>query len=148
MWAKQLKFPPLLIAAKKLPPDIDSRSVFCNSELSLSDIDVYGFDYDYTLARYNQSVEKFIHDSAKKILVEDMKVTGKRRKTLLLLGFFLLLRLLKMMMEEIAAASIIAGSTLCTAPVAAAVSAVVSPSIAAIRYCYCWCCCSLQPLLL
>ncbi len=48
--------------------------MFCNSELSLSDIDVYGFDYDYTLARYNQSVEKFIHDSAKKILVEDMKV--------------------------------------------------------------------------
>ncbi len=62
--------------------------MFCNSELSLSDIDVYGFDYDYTLARYNQSVEKFIHDSAKKILVEDMKVTGKRRKTLLLVVFF------------------------------------------------------------
>ncbi len=63
----------LLIAAKKPPPDIDSRSVFSNSKLSLSNIDVYGFDYDYTLARYKTSVEHYIHDSAKQILVQDLK---------------------------------------------------------------------------
>ena len=40
------------LQTKRLPPDIDGRSVFANTELDLSRIDVYGFDYDYTLARY------------------------------------------------------------------------------------------------
>ncbi len=62
-----------LFLAKKSPPDIDARSVFSNSQLALGDIDVYGFDYDYTLARYRMSVERYIHDSAKQILVEDLK---------------------------------------------------------------------------
>ncbi len=61
-------------AGKKLPPDINSRTVFANSQLDLANIDVYGFDYDYTLASYKTSVEAFIHDSAKQILVEDMMV--------------------------------------------------------------------------
>ncbi|KRZ74879.1 5'-nucleotidase domain-containing protein 3 [Trichinella papuae] len=37
---KALKYP--------LPPPIDNRMVFVNNELDLSEIDVYGFDYDYT----------------------------------------------------------------------------------------------------
>ena len=63
-------------ADKKLPPDIDSRAVFANAQLDLIDIDVYGFDYDYTLASYKTSVEDFIHDAAKNVLVTDMKVSS------------------------------------------------------------------------
>ena len=48
--------------------------VFANAELNLSNIDIYGFDYDYTLASYKSAVETYIHDSAKQVLVEDMKV--------------------------------------------------------------------------
>ena len=64
------------ISDKKLPPDIDPRAVFANAQLDMSDIDVYGFDYDYTLASYKTRVEDFIHDSAKTVLVDDMKVGG------------------------------------------------------------------------
>ncbi len=34
---------------------------------------VYGFDYDYTLASYKQCVEEFIYAEAKKALVEKLK---------------------------------------------------------------------------
>ena len=47
--------------------------MFANAQLDLSQIDVYGFDYDYTLAMYKTSVEHFIHDTAKQVLVEDLK---------------------------------------------------------------------------
>ena len=62
-----------------MPPDIDPKAVFANAQLDLSEIDVYGFDYDYTLARYNQQLEEFIHDKAKQILVEEKKVGSSKR---------------------------------------------------------------------
>jgi hypothetical protein len=36
---------------QKLPPNIDANAVFCNDQISLAEVDVYGFDYDYTLGR-------------------------------------------------------------------------------------------------
>ena len=48
--------------------------VFANAELNLSNIDIYGFDYDYTLASYKTTVEKYIHDVARQALVENFKV--------------------------------------------------------------------------
>ena len=58
---------------KKLPQDVNKRGIFANDELSMNDIDVYGYDYDYTLAAYKKAtVEKMIHSLAKKALVNDL----------------------------------------------------------------------------
>ena len=58
------------LRSKKLPPDIECFGVFCNNETDLSNVDVYGFDYDYTLAAYKTGVEYLIHDIAKELLVK------------------------------------------------------------------------------
>ncbi|XP_064086629.1 5'-nucleotidase domain-containing protein 3-like isoform X1 [Macrobrachium nipponense] len=55
--------------SKKLPDNVNPRSVFANNELDLRDIEVYGFDYDYTLANYESSVEHLIYDLGKKVLI-------------------------------------------------------------------------------
>jgi len=41
-------------------PELASSGVFTNTELRLSDIDVFGFDYDYTLAPYTTSLDEMI----------------------------------------------------------------------------------------
>ena len=58
---------------KRLPTNIDKNGVFANDELDLNRIEVYGFDYDYTLATYKESVEHFIHQEAKSVLVDELK---------------------------------------------------------------------------
>ncbi|KAG0721009.1 5'-nucleotidase domain-containing protein 2 [Chionoecetes opilio] len=55
--------------SKKMPENVNLRSVFGNNELDLRDIDVYGFDYDYTLAHYSVAVENLIYDLGKNVLV-------------------------------------------------------------------------------
>ena len=57
------------LKSKKLPPDVDIGGVFCNDRLDLGEVDVYGFDYDYTLASYKKQVEYLIHDIAQQHLV-------------------------------------------------------------------------------
>lgn len=57
------------LQAKKPPPDIDKAGVFCNDRIDLSEVEVYGYDYDYTLASYKKGVEYLIHDIAKHHLV-------------------------------------------------------------------------------
>lgn len=52
---------------------INPRGVFCNNEIDLSDIQVYGFDYDYTLAYYNQSLYRLIFNLARNLLVDTYK---------------------------------------------------------------------------
>lgn len=61
------------LKSKRLPDSADPRGVFANDEIDLSDIEVYGFDYDYTLAMYKTSVEELIHDIAKNIMVDELK---------------------------------------------------------------------------
>ena len=60
--------------AKNLPDSSNPRGVFANDEIDLQEIEVYGFDYDYTLARYKTSVEELIHDVAKNTMVDELKV--------------------------------------------------------------------------
>ena len=48
--------------------------VFVNNELNLADIKVYGFDYDFTLARYNKGVQQIIYDACIKYLVTEKQV--------------------------------------------------------------------------
>ena len=57
------------LGCKKLPSDIDPLAVFCNNHIDLREVEVYGFDYDYTLASYKKSVEYLIHDFARECLV-------------------------------------------------------------------------------
>jgi len=62
------------IADQKLPEDVNKLGIFANDELSLGEIDVYGYDYDYTLAAYKKAtVEKMIHSLAKKALVNELQ---------------------------------------------------------------------------
>jgi HAD superfamily 5'-nucleotidase-like hydrolase len=46
--------------------------VFTNSEISLKHVDVYGFDFDYTLLQYTPEVHKLIYAMARKRLVEKL----------------------------------------------------------------------------
>ena len=58
------------LRCKKLPPDIETFGVFCNDRIDMGEVEVYGFDYDYTLASYKKGVEYLIHDIAKEHLVK------------------------------------------------------------------------------
>lgn len=59
------------LRCKALPPDVDPRAIFCNNDFNLGEVEMYGFDYDYTLASYKKEVEFLIHDEAQKKLVEE-----------------------------------------------------------------------------
>ncbi|XP_019737404.1 5'-nucleotidase domain-containing protein 3 isoform X2 [Hippocampus comes] len=48
---------------------VDPDSIFANNEMSLRDTEVYGFDYDYTLAFYSSHLHTLIFDIARDILI-------------------------------------------------------------------------------
>jgi HAD superfamily 5'-nucleotidase-like hydrolase len=52
---------------------VNPKGVFCNNEIDLKDIQVYGFDYDYTLAYYNVHLYNLIFNLARDILIEQFK---------------------------------------------------------------------------
>lgn len=45
-----------------------------NKNLSLDNIQVYGFDYDYTLAHYSANLQSLIYDLAKEHLVNEVSL--------------------------------------------------------------------------
>lgn len=51
------------------PTVVDEQAVFANNELGMRHIDVYGFDYDYTLASYSTALHFLIYDLAVKELI-------------------------------------------------------------------------------
>lgn len=62
-----------------LIPDISANSVnpdtiFANNEMSLRDIEIYGFDYDYTLAFYSSHLHTLIFNIARDILITKHRV--------------------------------------------------------------------------
>lgn len=57
---------------KDLIPDIastDPDTIFANNEISLRDIEIYGFDYDYTLAFYSKHLHTLIFNIARDLLI-------------------------------------------------------------------------------
>ncbi|XP_071798954.1 5'-nucleotidase domain-containing protein 3-like [Asterias amurensis] len=50
--------------------NVNPKTVFANNEINLSNIDVYGFDYDYTLACYTDHLHYLIYNQAMENLVE------------------------------------------------------------------------------
>ena len=72
----------VFISDQKLPEDVNKLGIFANDELSLGEIDVYGYDYDYTLAAYKKAtVEKMIHSLAKKGLTFDTSCPKNAQKS-------------------------------------------------------------------
>lgn len=53
---------------------MESDGVFTTNELDLREIEVYGFDYDYTLACYKDSVDHLIYNLGRESLVQKLKV--------------------------------------------------------------------------
>nr|XP_042905153.1 5'-nucleotidase domain-containing protein 3-like [Parasteatoda tepidariorum] len=62
------------------PPDVNPLGVFANNELDLSDIEVYGFDYDYTLAVYKESLHYLIYDLGRDWLINKFKYPQEIRQ--------------------------------------------------------------------
>ncbi|SPP74168.1 5'-nucleotidase domain-containing protein 3 [Drosophila guanche] len=56
--------------SKKLPVDVHPDAVFACNELDLSEVQVYGFDYDYTLACYKPILEDLLYNLAREMLVK------------------------------------------------------------------------------
>ncbi|KAL0559163.1 hypothetical protein IC582_003753 [Cucumis melo] len=64
-----LKIPEALRSMPKLNPE----GIYVNKNLSLDNIQVYGFDYDYTLAHYSANLQSLIYDLAKEHLVNELR---------------------------------------------------------------------------
>ncbi|GJR53463.1 5'-nucleotidase domain-containing protein [Tanacetum coccineum] len=54
-------------------PKMNPKGIYVNKNLRLDSIQVYGFDYDYTLAHYSPSLQNLIYDMAKQHLVNELK---------------------------------------------------------------------------
>ncbi|MEE6505830.1 hypothetical protein FKM82_005670 [Ascaphus truei] len=67
-----------------LPPGVcnllNSSTIYANNEVALSDIEIYGFDYDYTLALYSSALHSMIFNTARDFLVEQYKYPAGIRK--------------------------------------------------------------------
>ncbi|XP_019871292.2 5'-nucleotidase domain-containing protein 3 isoform X2 [Aethina tumida] len=59
--------------SKKLPQDVNPQAVFACNELDLKEVNVYGFDYDYTLACYKPSMEHLLYNLGRQTLIEQFK---------------------------------------------------------------------------
>lgn len=66
--------------------------IYVNKNLRLDSIQVYGFDYDYTLAHYSSNLQNLIYDLAKEHMVNEVSPLCPlvSVKTLLLLDFCLI----------------------------------------------------------
>lgn len=69
-------FSPLL--SDIIPPGacklLNSSTIYANNEVDLAEVDIYGFDYDYTLAMYSNALEKMIYNTARNFLIKNFKV--------------------------------------------------------------------------
>ncbi|XP_011193607.1 5'-nucleotidase domain-containing protein 3 isoform X1 [Zeugodacus cucurbitae] len=59
--------------SKKLPKDVNRCGVFANNELDLEEVDVYGFDYDYTLACYKPCLHDLLYNLGRDRLIKKFK---------------------------------------------------------------------------
>ncbi|KAG1326488.1 5'-nucleotidase domain-containing protein [Cocos nucifera] len=64
-----LKIP---VAIKEMPK-MNPKGIYVNKNLRLDTVQVYGFDYDYTLAHYSENLHSLVYDLAKKHLVNELK---------------------------------------------------------------------------
>lgn len=53
---------------------LNSSTIYANNEVDLAAVDIYGFDYDYTLALYSNTLNTMIFSTARDFLIEHFKV--------------------------------------------------------------------------
>ncbi|XP_062078515.1 uncharacterized protein LOC133783015 [Humulus lupulus] len=59
--------------AFKSLPKMNPEGIYVNKNLRLDNIQVYGFDYDYTLAHYSKNLQSLIYDLAKEHMVNELR---------------------------------------------------------------------------
>nr|XP_033807638.1 5'-nucleotidase domain-containing protein 3 isoform X2 [Geotrypetes seraphini] len=59
---------------------LNPDAIFSNNEMSLSDIEIYGFDYDYTLAFYSKDLHTLIFNVARDLLINEYRYPEELRK--------------------------------------------------------------------
>ncbi|TNN74828.1 5'-nucleotidase domain-containing protein 2 [Liparis tanakae] len=59
---------------------LNSSTIYANNEVDLSEVDIYGFDYDYTLAMYSNALNIMIFNKARSFLIEHFKYPEGLRK--------------------------------------------------------------------
>ncbi|XP_028266613.1 5'-nucleotidase domain-containing protein 2 isoform X2 [Parambassis ranga] len=59
---------------------LNSSTIYANNEVKLAEVDIYGFDYDYTLALYSNALNTMIYNRAKDFLIEHFKYPEGLRK--------------------------------------------------------------------
>ncbi|PON48436.1 Purine 5'-nucleotidase [Parasponia andersonii] len=59
--------------ALKTMPKMNPEGIYVNKNLRLDNIQVYGFDYDYTLAHYSKNLQSLIYDLAKEHMVNEFR---------------------------------------------------------------------------
>uniref|UniRef100_A0AAY4DEJ2 5'-nucleotidase domain-containing protein 2 n=1 Tax=Denticeps clupeoides TaxID=299321 RepID=A0AAY4DEJ2_9TELE len=64
-----------------IPPGVcnllNPSNIYANNEVNLAEVDIYGFDYDYTLALYSNALDAMIYDTARDFLVKHYKGISK-----------------------------------------------------------------------
>jgi len=68
-----LKHESLVAANSYSKQEMNPNGIYANNELDLQSIKVYGFDFDYTLARYKSTLHSLIYDHAKTFLVKNFR---------------------------------------------------------------------------
>uniref|UniRef100_A0A669DII6 5'-nucleotidase domain containing 2 n=1 Tax=Oreochromis niloticus TaxID=8128 RepID=A0A669DII6_ORENI len=59
---------------------LNSSTIYANNEVNLAEVDIYGFDYDYTLAQYSNALNTMIYNKAREFLIEHFKYPEGIRK--------------------------------------------------------------------
>ncbi|KAJ4958215.1 hypothetical protein NE237_025326 [Protea cynaroides] len=59
--------------AFKQMPKMNPNGIYVNKNLRLDKIQVYGFDYDYTLAHYSSNLQSLIYDLAREYIVKELR---------------------------------------------------------------------------
>ncbi|RHY15600.1 hypothetical protein DYB25_012693, partial [Aphanomyces astaci] len=58
----------------KTLPKQSTRNVFANNLLRLGQVEVIGFDYDYTLCHYTEELQRLIYNMARDAMVHDIHI--------------------------------------------------------------------------
>ncbi|XP_030535730.1 5'-nucleotidase domain-containing protein DDB_G0275467 [Rhodamnia argentea] len=59
--------------ALKEMPKMNPKGIYVNKNIRLDNVQVYGFDYDYTLAHYSANLQSLIYDLAKQHMVNEFR---------------------------------------------------------------------------
>ncbi|XP_016086608.1 5'-nucleotidase domain-containing protein 2 [Sinocyclocheilus grahami] len=70
-----------------IPPGVcnllNPSTIYANNEVNLEEVDIYGFDYDYTLALYSSALDEMIYNKAREFLVQHYKVRERHNGRIL-----------------------------------------------------------------